>query len=141
MLVSDVGVNFLIIPPGIFFLSSSKRYVVSDIPHSGISPCIFLSHVDRNIDWSDPTLPAQYNLICPERISCSASFTASAGFQPGSAATQNKATNAKLKTRKIFITRYKISLRRGKASFFSARCLVDSDYYLPSSVAFFQVPN
>jgi hypothetical protein len=53
-------------------------------------------------------------------MSCSTCFTASAGFQPGSAATQNTATSAKLKTRKIFITRYKISYAEAKRAF-SAR--------------------
>src|SRR5438094_8701638 len=51
MLLSDVGVNLLVIPAGILFLSFSKWYVVGDTAISGVSFRILLSHVERDTNW------------------------------------------------------------------------------------------
>lgn len=48
MLLSDVGVNLLVVPAGVFLLSFSKWYVVGDAAISGVSLRILLSHVERN---------------------------------------------------------------------------------------------
>ena len=36
MLLSNVGVNLLVVPSGVFFLSFSKWYVVSDTTNSSV---------------------------------------------------------------------------------------------------------
>ena len=51
MLLSDVGVNLLVVPAGIFFLSFSKGYVVGDAANSSIGLGIFLSYFNRDTDW------------------------------------------------------------------------------------------
>src|SRR5439155_4648024 len=86
-------------------------------------------------------LPDQQNLICPVRISCSASFTASAGFQVGSAPTQHPATRASTRTRKIFIQRgNEISYRQRKRGF-STALSVHSYYHFPASVSLFEIAD
>src|SRR5215510_10833726 len=66
MPLSDVGVNLRVIPAGIFFLSFSKWYVVSDTADSGISPWVFFSHLDRHTHWSNPnaTRPIKLDMPC-----------------------------------------------------------------------------
>jgi hypothetical protein len=68
LLRRDVGVNLLVVSAGIFFLSFSKWYVVSDTTHSGISPWIFFSHLDRHTDWSNPnaTRPVKLDMPRPD---------------------------------------------------------------------------
>ena len=73
-------------------------------------------------------------------MSCSASFTASAGFQVGSAAMQTTATSAEPKTVKIFITRNNISYAQRKLAFSGALSFHSNDY-LPASVSFFQIAD
>ena len=51
MLLTNVGVNLLVIPAGILFLSFSKWYVVGDTAISGVSFRILLSHVERDTNW------------------------------------------------------------------------------------------
>jgi len=66
MLLSNVGVNLRVIPAGIFLLSFSKWYVVSDTANSGISSWILLSHLHRHTDWSNPnaTRPIKFDMPC-----------------------------------------------------------------------------
>ena len=52
MLLSDVGVNLLVVPAGIFFLSFSKWYVVGDTANSSIRLRIIFSYLERDTHWS-----------------------------------------------------------------------------------------
>src|SRR5215510_1297445 len=65
MLLSDLGVNLLVIPAGIFFLSFAKWYVVSDTPNSRISPWIFFCHLYRHTDCSNPNAARPIKLDMP----------------------------------------------------------------------------
>src|SRR5436190_9238039 len=49
--LSDVGVNLLVVPAGIFFLPFAKWYVVGNAANSSIGLGIFLSDFERNTDW------------------------------------------------------------------------------------------
>jgi hypothetical protein len=51
MLLQDVGVNLLVVAPGIFFLTFSKWYVVGDASNSSVCLRIILSHFERDTDW------------------------------------------------------------------------------------------
>ena len=51
MLLGDVGVNFLVVPAGIFFLSFSKGYIVGDAADSSVGLGIFPGYFDRNSHW------------------------------------------------------------------------------------------
>src|SRR5205823_11749122 len=72
----------------------------------------------------DAMLPDQQNLICPVRISCSASFTASAGFQVGSAATQHQVASTSTRKDKIFMCDNEIRYRQRTRGFFDARDII-----------------
>ena len=48
MFLTDVRKHLLVVPARVFFLSFSKRYVVSDAAISGVSLGILLSHVERD---------------------------------------------------------------------------------------------
>src|SRR5206468_1583727 len=63
----DIGVNLLVIPAGIFLLSFSKWYVVSDAANSSIGLRIFLCHFDRNTNWHrrDAAGPIKFDMPCP----------------------------------------------------------------------------
>jgi hypothetical protein len=65
MLLCDVGVNLLVVPAGIFFLSFSKWYVAGHTPNSGISPWILFSHLDRHADWTNPNAAGPIELYMP----------------------------------------------------------------------------
>src|SRR5436190_14187492 len=67
MLLSDVGVNLLVIPAGILFLSFSKWYVVGDTAISGVSLRILLSHVERDTNWEgcNTARPIELDMPCP----------------------------------------------------------------------------
>ena len=47
-----VGVNLLVVPAGIFFLSFSKWYVVGDTANSSVRLGIILSYFERDTHWS-----------------------------------------------------------------------------------------
>ena len=51
MLLSDVGVNFLVVPAGIFFLSFSKWYVVGNTANSSVRLRIIFSYLERDTHW------------------------------------------------------------------------------------------
>ena len=51
VLLSNVGVNLLVVSAGIFFLSFSKRYVIGHTANSSVSPGILPSHFHRNAYW------------------------------------------------------------------------------------------
>jgi hypothetical protein len=51
MLLTDIGVNLLVVPAGIFFLSFSQWYVVGDAANPSIGLEIFFGHFDRHTDW------------------------------------------------------------------------------------------
>ena len=103
MLLSNVGVNLLVVPAGIFFLSFSKWYVVANKALSRVRLRILFSYLEWDTAGLDAMLPGQENLIYPERMSCSASFAASAGFHVGWAAMQHAAVSANVKMDTIFI--------------------------------------
>src|SRR5262245_26644216 len=73
-------------------------------------------------------------------MSCSASFTASAGFQVGSAAMQTTVRSAEPKTLKIFI-RAITSAIPSESKPFRCALLLHSDYHFPPSVTFFHVSD
>ena len=66
MLLSNVGVNLLVVPAGIFFLSFSKRYVVGDTTISSVRLRIILSYLDRDTYWSgrNATRPIKLDMPC-----------------------------------------------------------------------------
>src|SRR6478735_6994074 len=66
MLLSNVGVNLLVVPAGIFFLSFSKWYVVGNTANSSIGLGIFLSHLERDTDWPgrNATRPIKLDIPC-----------------------------------------------------------------------------
>ena len=66
MLLTDVGVNLLVVPAGIFFLPFSKWYVVGDTTNSSVSPGIFLRDLERNAYWPHPnaTRPIKLDMPC-----------------------------------------------------------------------------
>jgi len=51
MLLYDVGVNLLVVPAGIFFLSFSKWYVVGDAANSSVRLRIILRYLERYTHW------------------------------------------------------------------------------------------
>jgi hypothetical protein len=51
MLLSNVGINFLVVPAGIFFLSFPKWYVVGDTANSSVRLRIIFSYLERDTDW------------------------------------------------------------------------------------------
>src|SRR5206468_614262 len=67
MLLTDVGVNLLVITAGIFLLSFSKWYVASDAANSSIGLGVFLCHFDRNTIWHrrDAAGPIKLDMPCP----------------------------------------------------------------------------
>src|SRR5215468_394897 len=66
MLLSYVGVNFLVVPAGIFFLSFSKWYVVGDTANSSVRLGIIFSQLERDTHWSgrDATGPIKLDMPC-----------------------------------------------------------------------------
>jgi hypothetical protein len=52
LLRRDVGVNLLVIPAGVFFLSFSKWYVVGDTANSSVRLWIIFSYLERDAHWS-----------------------------------------------------------------------------------------
>src|SRR5260370_15489047 len=64
MLLTDVGVNLLVVPAGIFFLSFSKRYVVGNTANSGVRLRIIFSYLERDTDWPgrDATRPIKLDM-------------------------------------------------------------------------------
>jgi len=58
MLLSDVGVNLLVIPAGVFFLSFAKWYVVSDTTPASALGYFFATSIGTPTGPT-PTLPAQ----------------------------------------------------------------------------------
>jgi len=101
MLLNNVAVNFLVVAASIFFLSFSKGYVVSNTANSSVRLRIIFSYLERDTHWSGRDATRPIKLDVPRPMSCSASFTASAGFQEGSAAVQSPAASANPRTRKI----------------------------------------
>src|SRR6266487_5476176 len=67
MLLTDVGKHFLVVPAGVFLLSFSKWYVVSDAAISGVSLRILLSHVERDTNWEgcNAARPIELDMPCP----------------------------------------------------------------------------
>ena len=101
MLLNNVAVNFLVVAASIFFLSFSKGYVVSNTANSSVRLGIIFSYLEWDTHWSRRNATRPIKLDVPRPMSCSASFTASAGFQEGSAAVQSPAASANPRTRKI----------------------------------------
>ena len=66
MLLSDVGVNLLVVPAGIFFLSFSKWYVVSNTANSSVRLGIIFSYLERDTHWSgrNATRPIKLDMPC-----------------------------------------------------------------------------
>jgi hypothetical protein len=66
MLLRDVGVHFLVIPAGIFFLSFSKRYVVGDTANAGVRLGIIFGYLERDTHWpgGNATRPIKLDLSC-----------------------------------------------------------------------------
>src|ERR1044071_8501403 len=65
VLLSDIGVNFHVIPTGIFFLPFSKCHIVSDTANAGIDPWILLRQFHRYADWSDTDAAGPIKLDMP----------------------------------------------------------------------------
>ena len=66
MLLSDVGVNLLVVPAGIFFLSFSKWYVVGNTANSSVRLGIIFSYLERDTHWSgrNATRPIKLDMPC-----------------------------------------------------------------------------
>jgi len=66
MLLSNVGVNLLVVPAGIFFLSFSKSYVVGNTANSSVRLRIILSYLERDTYWSglNATRPVKLDMPC-----------------------------------------------------------------------------
>ena len=66
MLLSDVGVNLLVVPAGVFFLSFSKWYVVGDTTNSSVRLRVFFSYLDRDTHWAgrNATRPIKLDMSC-----------------------------------------------------------------------------
>ena len=66
MLLSDVGVNFLVVPAGVFFLSFPKWYVVGNTANSSVRLGIILSYLERDTHWSgrNATRPIKLDMPC-----------------------------------------------------------------------------
>src|SRR4029453_9045384 len=64
LLRRNVGVNLLVIPANVFFLSFSKWYVVGDTANSSIRLRIVFSHLNRDTDWSgsDAACPIKFDV-------------------------------------------------------------------------------
>ena len=52
MRLNNVGVNLLVVPASIFFLSFSKGYVVGNTPNSSVRLRIIFSYLERDTHWS-----------------------------------------------------------------------------------------
>ena len=61
-----LGVNLLVIPAGIFFLSFSKWYVVGNTANSSVRLGIILSYLERDTHWSgrNATRPIKLDMPC-----------------------------------------------------------------------------
>jgi len=66
MLLTDVGVNLLVVPAGIFFLSFPKWYVVGNTANSGVRLGIIFSYLQRDTDWpgGNATRPIKLDMSC-----------------------------------------------------------------------------
>src|SRR6476660_4553019 len=66
MLLSNVGVNFRVVPAGVFFLSFSKWYVVGDTTNSSVRLRVFFSYLDRDTHWAgrNATRPIKLDMSC-----------------------------------------------------------------------------
>jgi len=66
MLLRNIGVNLLVIPAGVFLLSFSKWYVVSDAAIPGVSLRILLSHVEGNTNGErcNAARPIKLDVTC-----------------------------------------------------------------------------
>ena len=66
LLRRDVGVNFLIIPPGVFFLPFPKWYVVGNTAYSSVRLGIIFSYLERDTHWSgrNATRPIKLDMPC-----------------------------------------------------------------------------
>ena len=51
MLLSNVGVNLLVVPAGIFFLPFPKWYVVGNTANSSVRLGIIFSYLERDAHW------------------------------------------------------------------------------------------
>src|SRR5206468_4365599 len=67
VLLTYVGKHLLVVPAGVFFLSFSKGYIVSDAAISGVSLRILLSHVERDTNWEgcNTARPIELDMPCP----------------------------------------------------------------------------
>ena len=66
MLLSDVGVNLLVVPAGVFFLSFPKWYVVGNTAYSSVRLGIIFSYLERDTHWSgrNATRPIKLDMPC-----------------------------------------------------------------------------
>ncbi len=66
MLQSDVGVNLLVVPAGVFFLSFSKWYVVGNTANSSVRLRIIFSYLERHTHWPgrNATRPIKLDMSC-----------------------------------------------------------------------------
>ena len=141
MLLRDVGVNLLVVAAGVFFLSFSKRYVVGDAANSSVRLGIIFSYLERDTHWSrrNATRPIKLDMPCPNIV---------LGFLHGVsripswiAAKQYPASRTMARTREIFISRDMKSAALSEGELFSCALSLHADYYLSSSVSFFQIAD
>jgi hypothetical protein len=66
MLPSNIGVNFFVIPAGVFFLSFSKWYVVGDTTYSSVRLGIIFSYLEWDTHWPgrNTTRPIKFDMPC-----------------------------------------------------------------------------
>ena len=68
MFLTNVGVNLLVVPASVFFLTFAKRYVIGDAANASVSPGIFFSHLHWDANWSHPDAarPIKLDVPCPD---------------------------------------------------------------------------
>src|SRR5580765_655624 len=66
MLLSNVGVNLLVVAAGVFLLAFSKWYVVGNTANSSVRLGIIFSHFERDTHWSgrNATRPIKLDMPC-----------------------------------------------------------------------------
>src|SRR5215472_4372753 len=68
VLLGNVGVNLLVVPAGVFFLSFAKGHIVGDAANSSVSPRILFGHLHWDTDWAHPNAarPIKLDVSCPD---------------------------------------------------------------------------
>ena len=120
MFLTNVSKHLLVVPPGVFFLSFSKWYVVGDTANSSIGLRILLGHLDRDTDWhrGDAAGPIKFDMPCANIL-----LGFLHGVKPDSESDppqmQNPAANANARMCKIFMEDDKRPAIAAKESFFA----------------------